>query len=350
MKINLNRYMDELEHVSCNACGADDGDTFCKKERFGLPLNSVICKQCGLMYINPRPVKRMYQEFNKSDYRKAVSGTDEGITRIFRQEVVTTQRSIIPFFKKHAGFDDPQMLLDVGCSYGGIAGAFLERYRDLEACGVEPVEKNAEYATKRTRMNVTTGLFEDYVTENKFDIAIFAQAINHTLDPLANLKKIRSLLTDRGVLYLSIQDTVSALLNRPLERMVEVNHPYMFCRESIQYLVKKAGFEIIGYEDLLLDGDSLTRQDIPRLRFPRIRILARKTEEKDDIERPDYKEIKRRITSNVNFREQWHETIDKWHKTYTVKKIAEEDGSKINAVINYLTYLSRRVYKRIFFK
>ena len=313
MNIDLTKYTSELEHVVCNACGADGGEVFCEKERFGLSLHSVICKQCGLMYINPRPSKRMYEEFNRADYRKAVSGTDEGIARIYRQQVFTAQKSVIPFFKMYAGFDDPEKLLDIGCSYGGIAGEFLDQYAALRTYGIEPVEKNAQYAARRTHMHVTTGLFEDYETEHTFDVVIFAQALNHTLDPFANLEKIRSLLTDRGVLYLSLQDTVSALLNRSMERMVEMTHPYMFCRESFQYIVKKAGFEILGYDDLLIDGSTLTRRDVSRLRFPRIRILARKVDMKGDPEKPDYEEIKRRMFANVMFREQWREGLDQWH-------------------------------------
>ena len=41
-------------------------------------------------------------------------------------------------------------------------------------------------------MEVTAGLFEDYETDDKFDVVIIAQSLNHTLDPLANLKKMHS--------------------------------------------------------------------------------------------------------------------------------------------------------------
>lgn len=313
MNVDLTKYISELERVPCNACGGSNEEVFGNEERFGLPLKSVICRNCGLMYLNPRPTSKLYKKFNESDYRRAVSGTDEGVKSIFDRQVRHTKMVTIPFFEKHSGLIRPESLLDIGCSYGGIAAGFGKKYPGISLFGVEPVLKNAAFARARAGMDVAGGVFEDYAAERKFDVVIFAQAINHTLDPFVNLKKIHALLTDRGVLYMSVQDTVSALLNRPLTRMVEMTHPYMFCRESVQYLVEKAGLEIVGYRDGQLDGGELARRDIPGMAFPRMLILARKSEKMVEPEAPDFKKILTRMRRNIDFYEQWHGEIDRWH-------------------------------------
>jgi hypothetical protein len=42
----------EVEHVSCNLCGHDDTYTFAERDKYGLKINTVICRNCGLLYLS----------------------------------------------------------------------------------------------------------------------------------------------------------------------------------------------------------------------------------------------------------------------------------------------------------
>ncbi|MGB1103628.1 MAG: hypothetical protein ACPG21_08370 [Crocinitomicaceae bacterium] len=42
------------EKVNCNLCGEDDTDLLSTVGQHGIPINLVICKNCGLGYLNPR--------------------------------------------------------------------------------------------------------------------------------------------------------------------------------------------------------------------------------------------------------------------------------------------------------
>ena len=78
MKPDLNQYLTELEEVPCNICGVSSTTVFAERERFGLPIISVQCRECGLLYLNPRPTKRMYEAYNRADYRVVSFGTSVG--------------------------------------------------------------------------------------------------------------------------------------------------------------------------------------------------------------------------------------------------------------------------------
>jgi len=314
MVIDLVKYTKNLEEINCNACGENDTEAFSNKERFGLSLKSVICKRCGLAYINPRPTKKMYEKFNEADYRLAVSETDEGLDSLFNRQCNYTRQIIVPMVMANNGQYKPGSVLDIGCSNGGIAAGFVDSFPNIDAHGVEPVVKHAEYAARRVGMTMMTGLFEDYQNEHKFDVIVFAQALNHTLNPRQNLLKIRDLLSEQGVLFISLLDVVSALLNRPMERMCEMTHPYMFCQENIKYLLGRSGFEVVEMSSSMLDAQFLKRRDISKLVFSRMKIVARKSEVNYEEKEPDYREIMARMRRNMDFYNLWKDEILRWQR------------------------------------
>ena len=55
--------LEEVEHVSCNLCGSDESSTVATRDKYKLPLKTVICRQCGLLYLNPRPTAAIYRKF-----------------------------------------------------------------------------------------------------------------------------------------------------------------------------------------------------------------------------------------------------------------------------------------------
>jgi SAM-dependent methyltransferase len=55
--------LEEVEHVPCNLCGRDEQQTVATRDKYRLPLNTVICRGCGLLYLNPRPTAAIYQRF-----------------------------------------------------------------------------------------------------------------------------------------------------------------------------------------------------------------------------------------------------------------------------------------------
>jgi hypothetical protein len=55
--------LEELEHVPCNLCGRDDSQPVASRDKYRLPLTTVICQGCGLIYLNPRPTAATYKKF-----------------------------------------------------------------------------------------------------------------------------------------------------------------------------------------------------------------------------------------------------------------------------------------------
>jgi SAM-dependent methyltransferase len=54
--------LEEVESVSCNLCGSDERELVAERDKYKLSLNTVMCRKCGLIYLNPRPTARAYQK------------------------------------------------------------------------------------------------------------------------------------------------------------------------------------------------------------------------------------------------------------------------------------------------
>ena len=309
------KYIRELEEVACNACGSLEQELVANRERFGLPLRTVICKNCGLIYINPRPTKEMYAEFYKSDYRKAVSGSDEGDDAQFQKEFNFASYASLPVLKKFLPDWSPKTIMELGSSYGGVLSAHLQNYPGSIGFGVEPLLKIGEYARQRTGATIYTSLFEDYKPESRYDLVILSRTLNHTLDPKENLTKVGYMLTENAIFALILQDPISNTIHIPFERVTEMTHPYMFTIESIKYLLGLSGLEVVGVQDEYIDARRMTRRDYRKLSFGYMVVLSRLQKQGQVIDnKPDYHEILERIRANQKACLEHGDFIDRWRK------------------------------------
>lgn len=69
-----------FQHNDC-LCGANDDELIAKEDRYGLECNFVICKNCGLVRINPYYtedfLKIFYSEFYSPIYRGSKKCSEE---------------------------------------------------------------------------------------------------------------------------------------------------------------------------------------------------------------------------------------------------------------------------------
>lgn len=53
----------ELKYVNCDLCGKDEYIVVGKKGRFNERVTNVICKDCELVYINPRMTEKETENY-----------------------------------------------------------------------------------------------------------------------------------------------------------------------------------------------------------------------------------------------------------------------------------------------
>jgi len=277
-----------MDDVACNLCGGRDTDVLATTERFGSDATTVICRRCGLMYINPRWASAAYARFYEEDYRRLM-----GESSVPPREVMFRQRTHGAQIVEFCGSFVPRgsRVLDIGCAAGGILWAFREA---LDCCvvGVEPSLEHSLYARDTAGLDVRTGLLEDVnLGSEPFDLVIITQALNHMLDPRAGLERLRGLLRPRGRLFLEVQNVPEYA--RQVRMPFQVDHAYYFCAETLECLVRR-----IGFEPIRIDVDTAQRARLVapymwhRGAYLHIRILAEKSESDLDMPWPDWLAIR----------------------------------------------------------
>ena len=79
-----------MEYVNCDLCGLDDTQViFKKKDKLGISddqFQVVECRQCGLLYVNPRPTEAEIWKFYPETYSwKETLEADSFLTKWVRR-------------------------------------------------------------------------------------------------------------------------------------------------------------------------------------------------------------------------------------------------------------------------
>lgn len=161
------------------------------------------------------------------------------------------RREIIPLVPAGAS-----RILEVGCGEGKLAKALRgsRPASDLEIVGVEVCDAAAKTAaTVLNRVMVGNVEQMELPYENYFDCVIFADVLEHLVDPWRMLRRARKLLRKDGVIVASIPNVQHSrvLINLLLGRweyeqagIMDSTHLRFFTRKSIIGLFKSTGYEL----------------------------------------------------------------------------------------------------------
>jgi len=96
---------------------------------------------------------------------------------------------------------DAPRILDVGGGTGEISGAFVRSGGAASAFVVDPDPASIE-AARAGGLDGFAGTFEDFETEERFDLVLMLNLIEHVADPRAVLAKAAGLLAPGGLIWL----------------------------------------------------------------------------------------------------------------------------------------------------
>ncbi len=149
---------------------------------------------------------------------------------------------------------DARDILDVGCASGALGRALKATRPGTRVFGIEPVAAQAERA-RRVLDGVLHGTAEDPLPAEwpAPDCIIFADVLEHLVDPWATLERCRSLLKPGGTIVASIPNVANRVVLRGLYRMrwdytdfgiLDRTHLRFFTRETALEMFESRGYRI----------------------------------------------------------------------------------------------------------
>src|SRR5687767_5811709 len=231
----------------CNLCGASVFTVLTHRDRYGFPATASACDRCGLVFLDPVMTATAYARFYNGTYRPQVSAyhgrlIDARTIQGEQREYAADRGDLLAPYLDGGGY---RTMLDIGGSTGIVASAMAERF-GLKATVIDPAPLEAAEA-QALGIETIEGLVEDVdLGQRRFDVVVICQTVDHLLDVAGTLRRVRELLTDRGILFIDIVDFRAAYLrNWSVEEAVKIDHPYYFTESTIVAYLRRGGFEIL---------------------------------------------------------------------------------------------------------
>lgn len=233
-----------LERPPCNICNLDNFEVLVKDEL----SNIVRCRNCQLIYRNPRESKEDHMEMYKHIYYTTLNKEFW-----YRRRIVCFKRTIkkIGEIKQKKG-----KLLDLGCGFGYFLD--LAKKSGWEAFGVEISNYSVQFARHELGLNIFQGELKDaHFPDNYFDVVTTWHFLEVLHDPLTLLREVNRILKKEGLLVIRMVNANFQLPGFKYFKKIEkianalgivnqfVIHNYSFSKNTLTIILQAAGFKDI---------------------------------------------------------------------------------------------------------
>ncbi|MBI1821798.1 MAG: class I SAM-dependent methyltransferase [Nitrospirae bacterium] len=282
--------MTRLETVPCDACGTTNTDDILVQEDLAFPKSGelfhiVECKDCHLRYTNPRPVKEVISEYYFDEYytlpppvqingdqqttgfrkwsqkirqnlkiefygypdtgktKKSWPGSflKKAFLRLerFRLMIAGREKGIIPYRGEGR-------VLDIGCGNGSILKGLQKD--GWKVYGVEMNHRAAQFAKESLNIDgIPQNLLDAKYPDSFFDVILFNHSLEHMYSPGEILKESERILTDDGLLIISLpnSDSIEAKFFKSYWFPLELpRHLYHFSPKTLEKTLKNNGLRV----------------------------------------------------------------------------------------------------------
>lgn len=269
-----------------------------------------VCNKCGFFYTAPLLPESVILHYYEamSNYEHAETNGVRAIedVRQIKRQVELIEKQFPQSFKGNA--------LDIGCSIA--YGLSLLKKKGWNVLGLDPSDKCIEISKQDLGVEVIKGFFSPKVQfkNSPFDLIILSHVVEHLIYPEEVLRGIRNVLSDEGLVYIEVPNTLKPNGTKSYFGFEHINY---FTPTSLTNLLQQNGFEVASIHTF--DNG---RHIHPF--YPVIALLMKKSDKNFKI---------------VNDKDELLEVV----KSYRIEsnKIVESFNSKIQSILLNLTTKGR---------
>ena len=261
------RYLERLQagiyaeerHESCPLCGWGEGFLIAEKDRYGLPLRTVVCGSCGFVFTQNPLDQASALRFYSEQYRRLYEGTnmdgetwEKSLDDYFRtnDSMVDGLASIIPLLR--CGDMSGLRIIEIGSGAGWNLAGFKER--GASVCGYDPDENCVKAAAKRG-IEVRLGLVDEALRlGEQADVVMMNHSLEHVLKPVDVLEKCKQLLKPQGCLFVGVPGFRSILCGHwggGLKHQLQNAHLSIWDETTFRATAGRAGLSVRFCNDLI---------------------------------------------------------------------------------------------------
>ncbi|MDP6581862.1 MAG: class I SAM-dependent methyltransferase [Vicinamibacterales bacterium] len=217
-------------------------------------LHLARCRSCGLQFHSPRPVLEQMATavYGAAYHRPEEAEVDARHERHYARQVARLERCL-DVERRH--------LLDVGCGAGAFLRFVSERGWEVEGTDVVVTDWARASGARLWAGELPT---IDFGT-TRYDVVRFNHVLEHTRDPLVELRRAREVVSPSGILLVGVPNVAGlslrlkswqsrlGLKSKRWRHYAALHHLWFFTPATLQRLVEAAGFEVILVETPVMD-------------------------------------------------------------------------------------------------
>ncbi len=195
------------------------------------------CGKCGHRWLNPVPSRSGGMDF----IGDAELYDNPSLRFLHRSLFITPEIRLV---RKLSGPGELE-LLDIGCGTGWPLSCW--RKSGFRVTGVELSRYRSGICREKYDIDVFTGGIEDFKPEKKFDVITMHHIIEHTRDPMRILEKTRQLLTENGIISITVpnSDSLGRYIFGKHFNWIIPWHLHFFRPHTLEACIKNAGLRIL---------------------------------------------------------------------------------------------------------
>ena len=238
-----------METVNCAICRQNNTEIIFKKGNLDKDLDNVICKNCGLVFLNPRSDREDYEVYHKKDFlsEKNIRAAEQVAQKMQKRDI-DLKYTIFNFCR--AFLKSGQNIADIGAGFGTLID-IIKKETAINAVGIELGDLDVEIAKKYYNLDLIKESLEAFSKEDgnrgKFDIVILHHTFEHLPEPSASLEQIKKILKPDGLLYIGAPNVMN-IKKRP-DIFFQIAHPFSYSPHSLKKILNKFGFGIIKFNE-----------------------------------------------------------------------------------------------------
>jgi len=189
--------------MNCSICASEKFSTFSETSYFGLPVYK--CNNCKLFFTgNSESIKQKIEEYYRKEFWDIVGSQkalDSDFTDVDSKGKKRQWTSQYKYCKSY--LQNKKKFLDIGAGSGQTMFWFEELGFDV--VGIEPDARNVEMINKKLRQGKCySGFIENFIHDKKYDIIWISHVLEHLINPVEFLKKIKNNLNENGIVFIEV--------------------------------------------------------------------------------------------------------------------------------------------------
>lgn len=222
---------------TCDLCDGTDFDTIARRDRRGRPLETVVCRQCGLVAHAAIPSAAELDDYYARQYRKDYHGEHTPSARRVMRAWKNAERIYSQLAPQLRGDED---VFDLGAGIGCAARLF--ELNGYHASGIDPGAGFLGYSQQTLKAQVRQGVLQDLDRSPCCDLVLLVHVIEHFRSPHEALSHIHDLLRPGGRLYVECPNLAAPFA--PRSKLFHFAHIHNFTPETLAMLGRRCGFRV----------------------------------------------------------------------------------------------------------